>query len=272
MFYIFSLFLFLCFCLFIWGFLIEPNAIKIENVSFEIKDLPSNFEDIKIVQLSDLHSRSFGKREEKVLEILSKIQPDFIFITGDIVDWTTKDIDSCQIFWQELSRNYQGRIFGVYGNHEHKNPRFNKVKAQIEESGIHILNNEARDIHIGEDTLCLIGVDDPHLGFDDINQAMAQTGKSCALKILLAHSPEVFRNVKEMDIDLVLVGHTHGGQINIPFVVDFFLPLNYDKKYKEGMFYEDPTYLYVNRGIGTTFLPLRFNAPPEITLIRFIDK
>ncbi len=87
-------------------------------------------------------------------------------------------------------------------------------------------------------------------------------------KILLAHSPEIFRKVKGRDIDLVLVGHTHGGQINIPFITNLFLPLKYDKKYKNGLFRVNSTYLYVNRGTGTTFLPIRFNSFPEIALIK----
>jgi len=86
-------------------------------------------------------------------------------------------------------------------------------------------------------------------------------------KILLAHSPEIFRKVKNKKIDLVLVGHTHGCQINIPFLCDFIVPLKYDKQYKRGLFKENGVYMYVNKGIGETFLPVRFNSPPEITLI-----
>jgi hypothetical protein len=84
---------------------------------------------------------------------------------------------------------------------------------------------------------------------------------------MLAHSPEIFRRIKSQNIDLVLTGHTHGGQVNIPFITNFFLPVKYGRKYKSGLFKEDSTYLYVNRGVGTTLLPFRFNAPPEITLI-----
>lgn len=261
-----------------WSFFIEPYIIKVERVSFEIKNLPSSFEKIKIVHLSDFHSRNFGKREQKLLKIVDELNPDFIFITGDIVDWTTRDFDSCQVFWKELSQNHEGRVFGVYGNHEHRNPRFSILKNALKESKIEILDNESRKINVNEDFVYLIGVDDPHLGFDDIEKAMKDV-EDDAPKILLAHSPEIFRKVKEMDvdphtknsgvgIDLVLVGHTHGGQINIPWLVDFIIPLKYDKKYKRGLFKENSTYLYVNRGIGLVILPLRFNSFPEITLIK----
>lgn len=250
----------------IWGFFIEPNLIRVEKVSLEIKNLSPSFKNLKIVQLSDFHSKKFGAKEKKVLKILSELNPDFVFITGDIVDWTTRDLESCQIFWKELARNYPGRIFGVYGNHDHRNPRFTTLNDLLKESEIKILNNEARKIERNGDFIYLIGVDDPHLGYDDIEKAVNETERPSP-KILLAHSPEVFRKVREKNIDLVLVGHTHGSQISVPFLENFYLPLEYDKKYKRDLFEEDSTYLYVNRGIGTTVLPIRFNSLPEITLI-----
>lgn len=265
----------------LWAFFVEPNMIKVERVSIELegknlartktlaRGLPLSPENLKIVQLSDLHSKNFGRKEKKLLGVLKDIEPDFIFITGDIVDWTTKDLASCQKFWQKLSQNYQGRVFGVLGNHEHLNPRFKDLLPLFKESGIEILNNRAKKITIDGDSFYLIGVDDPHLGYDDIEKAMAGMEEKETLKILLAHSPEIFRKVKDKDIDLVLTGHTHGGQVNIPVLVDFILPLKYDKKYKRGLFKDGKTYLYVNQGIGTTVLPFRFNAFPEVTLIQF---
>jgi len=248
----------------IWGFFIEPKMIKIEEISLRIKDLPPSFQNLKILHLSDFHSKNFGKKEEKTLEILNQLNPDFVFITGDIIDWTTRDFESCQRFWKELSKNYQGQIFGVYGNHDHRNRNFKILDNLFKESQIEILNNESRKITKNEDFIYLIGVDDPHLGYDNLEKAMEKV-KNDAPKILLAHSPEIFRKVK--NIDLVLVGHTHGGQINIPVLVDFIIPLKYDKKYKRGLFLENSTYLYVSRGIGETFLPIRINSFPEITLI-----
>lgn len=265
----------------IWGVFIEPNHIKVEKLSLEIKDLPPSFENLKILHLSDFHSRGFGQKEKKILEILSQLSPDFIFITGDIVDWSTRDFESCRKFWKELSKNYQGRIFAVYGNHDHRNKNFRDLDAFLKESKIEILNNESRKIEKGEDFIYLIGVDDSHLGYDNIENAMKGI-KSNASKILLAHSPEIFRKIKDLpanrlepqgdwqagkDINLVLAGHTHGGQINIPFFSYFVLPLKYDKKYKSGLFEENLIYLYVSRGIGETVLPIRVNAFPEVALI-----
>ncbi len=114
----------------------------------------------------------------------------------------------------------------------------------------------------------MIGVDDPHSGYDNIDKAVAEV-EGNSFKVLLAHSPEIFRKITGKKINLVLAGHTHGCQVGIPLLCDLFLPLNYDKKYKKGLFEENSTYLYVSRGVGTTIVPFRLNALPEITIINF---
>ncbi len=250
-----------------WSVLIEPNIVVIEEPVLDVEDLPVEWEDATIVHLTDFHSRGFDGRERKVLKILDKLNPDFIFITGDIVDWSTKDLESCQEFWKEICKNREGKVFGVLGNHDHRNVKFHKLPKVLEESGIEILYNESIIIEHNQKPIYLIGVDDPHLGYDDLEKAMEQVDGNF-FKILLAHSPEIFRKVKDKNIDVVLVGHTHGCQMNIPFLRNYFLPLNYDKQYKRGIFKQDNTYMYVNRGIGTTALPIRLNALPEVALIR----
>lgn len=251
--------------LFFWGMVIEPSQIKVEEVEIKIKNLPGDFENLKIIQLSDLHCKKFKKREEKILKIVKNLNPDYIFLTGDIVDWATKNFDSCQIFWRELSKNFS--VFAVFGNHDHRNLNFKNLKKILTESGIPVLDNQSQKLKRGKSFIYLLGVDDPHLGYDNLELAMAEI-KENKVKILLAHSPEIFSKAKEKDIDLVLSGHTHGGQINIPFLVDLILPLKYDKKYKRGLFQENSHSLYVSRGLGTTFLPIRINSFPEITFLR----
>jgi len=249
-----------------WSFFVEPRRIKIENIRIKIKNLSRSFQGIKIVQLSDLHSKDFGEKEKKSLEILAQLKPDFIFITGDFIDWKTSNLKSCQEFWKEISKNYPNKVFGVFGNHENHHPKSKTIKNLLTDSGVKIINNESVILRKNEDFIYLVGVDDPHENHDDIIKAMEQV-ENDAPKIMLAHSPEIFRRVKGQNIDLILTGHTHAGQINTPFITNLFLPVKYDRKYKSGLFKEDSTYLYVNRGVGTTLLPFRFNAPPEITLI-----
>jgi len=248
-----------------WSIFVEPYLIKVEKVEIEIDTLPSSFDKIKIVQISDLHLKNIGKREKKLLKKIKEINPDFIFITGDFVDWRSKNLNSLEGFWRELSFDREGKIFGVYGNHDHRNPEFGTLKEILKKNKVRILNNESVSLRRGNEFIYLLGVDDPHLGYDNIEKATEDLEKGVA-SILFAHSPEIFRKAKNKRINLVLTGHTHGGQIDIPFVSNLILPLKYDKKYKRGLFKEEGIFLYVNRGIGTTIMPVRFNAFPEITL------
>ncbi len=276
-----------------YSIVFEPSNIQIERQIIAIKNLPQSFEGVKIVQLSDFHSWWFGSREKRVLKILEEMNPDFLFITGDFVDPITKamtdrDLSSVKIFWQKLGGKYKNRVFGVLGNHD-----TGIVKNYLEESGITILDNENKKIFLGNDFIYpvrdsgnknegqeghisegvyLIGVDDPWTGRDDLAKAMEGTEDDVP-KVLLAHAAEIIDGGVREKIDLILVGHTHGGQVNIPIVGRLIQPLSeYGRRYISGLFKIDSAYLYVNRGVGTSFLPIRFACPPEITLIELRKK
>jgi len=273
-----KLFLILAFLIFLtvllwYSFIFEPNNIQVEKINIAIENLPESFDGAKIVHLTDFHSKNFGEREKKVLEILEDINPDFIFITGDFIDYRTKDINSCQEFWRELSNQHQGKTFGVLGNHEHwiKSPDISAIKKLLEEGGISILNNENRKIFQGNKYIYLLGVDDPDSKKDDLPKAMIGAEENIP-KILLAHSPDIVDNLRGEKVDLILVGHTHGGQIRIPFVKPFWVPTKNRGKYASGLFEIGNAILYVNRGIGMAALPVRFNCPPEIAVIELKKK
>ena len=256
-----------------YSLIFEPNNIQVEKINIAIENLPESFDGAKIVHLTDFHSKNFGEREKKVLEILEDINPDFIFITGDFIDYRTKDINSCQEFWRKLSNQHQGKTFGVLGNHEHwiKSPDISAIKKLLEEGGISILNNENRKIFQGNKYIYLLGVDDPDSKKDDLPKAMIGAEENIP-KILLAHSPDIVDNLRGEKVDLILVGHTHGGQIRIPFVKPFWVPTKNRGKYASGLFEIGKTILYVNCGIGMAALPVRFNCPPEIAVIELKKK
>jgi len=254
----------------IYSLIFEPNYLKIEKKTLVIEKLPSSFEGIKIVQLSDLHSLWFGPREKKLLEILEKINPSFIFITGDFVDPITKAItdrklNSTKKFWQKLEKKYKDRLFVVLGNHDTK-----LVKKTLKESEIKVLDNENIKLYIGNDFIYLIGVNDPRTKQANLPKAMKGIENEVP-KILLAHAPEIVKEEKIKEMDLILVGDTHGGQVTIPILGRIIQPLSkYGKKYTKGLFQINSTYLYVNRGVGTSVFPIRFACPPEITIIELL--
>jgi predicted MPP superfamily phosphohydrolase len=258
------LFLILFFLFFYYSVFFEPNNIKVEKLTIFIKELPKSFEGTKIVQISDLHSLWFGNREKKLLKIVESLNPDFVFLTGDYVDpltkLTDKNLNSVKKFWEILGEKYSGKIFAVFGNHDTK-----FVQAEILKTKIIVLDNKSRKIFKGKDFIYLVGVSDPRTGQDSISKALEDV-KEDRPKILLAHAPEIIEKIKNLNFDLVLVGDTHGGQVNLPFLKNFHLT-KLGRKYSKGFFKLKNTILYVNRGIGTTFFPIRFYCQPEITLI-----
>ncbi len=253
-----------------YSLIFEPNNLQIEKKIIALKDLPQSFHGLRIVHLTDFHSFWFGSRERKVLTYIKELEPDFVFITGDFVDPVTKlvtdrNLSSVRVFWQALGQQYQGRIFAVLGNHDPE-----RVGKYLQDSGIEVLDNENKKIWKNQEFIYLIGVDDPWTGRDDLPKAVEGI-KEDKPKILLAHAPEIIYRAVKKEIDLVLVGHTHGGQVNIPFIGRLIQPLSeYGRKYMSGLFEINSTFLYVNRGVGTSVIPVRFNCPPEIALIELV--
>ena len=130
----------------IWGIFFETRIIKTEKLELEIRNLPQSFKRKKILHLTDIHSKNFGGREKKILEIVKKAKPDYIFITGDFLNWEIFgfgiNLESCQEFWKKLSADSAGKVFAVFGNHDYKSFNFRKMKAFLSESGIRFLENE----------------------------------------------------------------------------------------------------------------------------------
>lgn len=258
-----KMYYFILILLLIWGayFFVEPYLMGVEKVNV---DLEEDLEGLKIVHLTDLHSRRFGPKEKKLLSKLKELDPDYVFVTGDFIDTRTRNLKSCQEFWEALVEQHPDKVFGVLGNHEHQHSKTEEIISRLERSGIRILNNESLELAFEGSSFVLAGTKDPHTRQADLAKATGGERPD----VLLAHSPEIFKEAKGK-VDLVLTGHTHGGQVNIPLLRWLVLPLRYGKKYREGLFEEQGSSLYVSKGIGTTILPIRFNAPPEITLIEF---
>lgn len=247
----------------VYSFLIEPYLIKKEEIKVALTDIPLSVRQKIFVQISDLHFKKESLKTKKVLKLLKEIEPDYLLITGDLIDRKTKNLEGFQKFVKELVKTSKNPPLMVLGNHERENPRLKDFLRIIQAAGIKVLLNEKL---ILEDNIILVGIDDPHTHHDNIDKILPLPDDSP--KIILAHSPEIFRklNIKN---GLVLCGHTHGGQVDIPPFTRFILPLSYDRQYKEGLFFKKDFFMYVNRGVGETFLPLRFNSLPEITIIKF---
>jgi predicted MPP superfamily phosphohydrolase len=248
-----------------WGFGLEPSWL--EGARHRVMapvDPP-----LVIAHLSDLHVRRLGRREESLLALLAREKPDAIVITGDspvdgdvLVPDRERDDDYAYARVGELLDRLHAPlgVWAVRGNWENeRRPR--DERAYYEAHGVRLLVNEARELRAG---VWVAGVDDPE-GAPDVEAALRSIPEG-AFAVGLFHSPALFDAVAGR-LPLSLAGHTHGGQVRPPFVRPFWLP-KWSGRYLEG-WYEGQrgSRLYVSRGIGTSFLPVRFLCRPELAIV-----
>ncbi|MDQ0160070.1 metallophosphoesterase [Alkalibacillus salilacus] len=250
---------------------IEPYWLTIKRDSVESERLPSEFNNYKIVQITDTHL-GFQLTLEDMRKIVRKVNqesPDLIVFTGDLFD-DPSDIgqsrynDLISILSDLKAKHGQ---YWIYGNHDHGGYGTDSIKEVMNQSGFTLLQNDYDNINLNGSQILLAGVDDVLLGDPRLNQLIPDD-KSNTFNILLCHEPDYADQVKDYNFDLQLSGHSHGGQVQIPFYGYIITPL-LGQKYVEGKttIGERPLHLLTSRGLGTTRLPFRFLCRPEINVI-----
>lgn len=254
--------------LLLYAWLIEPNWVEVTRHESRSKNLPEAFNGLVVAHLSDLHLREYGLRERRVLDLLAEAKPGVIVLTGDFMQ-EGQDPDALRRFLRDLSKQTPAfGIWAVLGHHDHQAPLVEQegaVKTFFSDSGVALLVNEWGRIGTGLDTLTLVGVDDSFTGRDNLGVALSGTQRT-PFAILLTHSPQLFRQADRTRFDLVLTGHTHGGQVRLPGLGALWLP-DGSEEYESGWFFGQYTQMFVTRGIGTSRLPFRLLCRPEIALI-----
>lgn len=245
---------------------IEPSWIEVKPVEVRISNLPPAFDQLRIVHFSDLHlgEHSTPEHLSELKKQIERIKPDLICFTGDLLDKSTSYISDAVDLFSQL-RAPLGQ-FAVIGNHDAFGNR-RAVTSGLTEAGFRVLDNEHVALKIGGDTLYVAGVDDPWVGKPDIQKALLHIPKE-APTLLLAHEPDFADEYSQLPIDLQLSGHSHGGQVRVPFIGALYTP-PYSGKYPHGLYQipDSRLQVYTTRGIGTTRLPVRFNCRPELTVI-----
>jgi len=238
----------------VYALWIEPFRVEVVHVAIAGNVAAP----LVIAQLSDLHTHGLGRRERRVLETLSEEKPDAIVVTGDSLGGDGATYADVQQVYQQLHAPLG--VWVVRGNFENWKP-VQRERAFYASSGVHLLLNSGawlrRDVWIA-------GVDDPFSGKVNLDAALGGARRG-AFKILLFHSPAYFDRVAGR-VDLCLAGHTHGGQVRLPFLPPLWLPKGC-WPYVAGWYEQSGTKMYVNRGLGTSILPIRFNSRPEVTII-----
>jgi len=259
--------------LILYSIFIEPNNIKIKKVSLYFKSLPHIFNGEEIIHISDLHIKKFGNKEKKLLKLIKKLNPNYIVITGDIIDYHSNSLVACKKFFQQLCNFNDKEVFVVFGNHLHANNTINiyNLRKMLNDLGVKVLTNESYQLKKDKNFINIIGVDDPHTGHDNVEKSFENI-KSKDFNLVLTHSIELIDKLDPDLVDLLLSGHTHGGQVVFPFIRPFWIPDKYKGKYISGLYKIRSFFAYINPGIATVVLPIRFNASPEITLLKLNKK
>lgn len=250
---------------------IEPKLLDEKSITVKHAKIPKSFESFKIIQFSDTHlGFQYNLTQlKKVIKHINSLQPDMIFFTGDLMDAPNLYVNPEAIIPVLKELNAPFGKYAVYGNHDHGGYGSELYKDIMKKSDFHLLLNQAKKIKlINKSSIYIIGIDDAMLGKPDIEKAL-QNVPNDSYKILLSHAPDLADQAHPYGIELQLSGHSHGGQIKIPFLGALVTP-PYGEKYKEGYYTigrNRPLTLYVNRGLGTTRLPFRFLSRPELTII-----
>ncbi len=227
---------------------------------------------LKIVHISDIHLKRLGYREKKLVQSINSLSPDLVLVTGDYTAYGD-DFHPVLGLFARVKSKYG--IFGVLGNSDYTDGRgmcllCHRAGSKKLNPGlpIKVLRNSHVLLKTPQGSVYIGGVDDPVNGRDDIDQALDAVSEG-AFVILLSHSPDVVRKAAGKKIDLILCGHTHGGQLGLPFITSLHTGRALYERYRSGLFKLGATYLYVNRGIGTSYVPVRFFCRPELTVFSF---
>ena len=246
------------------GYCIWQNEdIGISRYTYTSDKVTGNLDGLKIVHVSDLHNKEFGKNNERLVSVISKESPDLIIISGDLVDSRRTDIEAALDFVTQAVE-----IAPVYystGNHEERLDKetYAYLLSSLEEIGANVLENELQTVYFGDDSLCIFGKQDGAIAF--IGDIYNGTEK---LKLMIAHKPQHIEQYANAGADIVFSGHAHGGQVRIPFIGGVLAPdQGFFPKLSEGAHTFGDTTMFISRGLGNSLCPIRVNNRPELIVV-----
>ena len=260
---------------------LENNLIDVTRYLIKSQSIKSR---VKIVHLSDLHSKPF----KKALERTRSLKPDIIVITGDYIDDRAKNKQKMLNYAKSLCEI--APVYYITGNHERRLESFDELMSELEKCGFNVLLNEYTTFNVGDNEISILGLDENIADFDDykarrrgdfeypdMEQYFREFERSRGFRIVLSHCPENFEGVEQLnysnyDFDLQLSGHAQGGQFILPIIGPVYSPgQGIHPKYARGSFGERPK-LIVSRGLGNAEFPFRLFNHPEINVITLSRK
>jgi len=251
-----------------YGF-IQRTDFCVREIDLPVPGLPPDLEGLRILQLSDIHLSPFLSESQlaRVIDATAGLHPHLAVITGDLISQAGDPLDAC--IKQLASVKADAGVFGSMGNHE----RYARAEAYTEQAaarvGIPFLRRAARQLRFGNSVLNLAGVDHQPISHrKDYLKGADRLIVPGAMNILLSHNPDVFPVAARQGYNLVLSGHTHGGQVTVEILDQSINAARFITPYVYGVYRAGTATAYVTRGIGTIGIPARIGAPPEISLLR----
>lgn len=252
-----------------YGAFIERTDFRVREVDIGLAGLPVDLDGLRILQLSDIHLSAFLSEAEfaRVIDACLDLHPQLAVVTGDLISGHTDPLDACI---RQLARlKADAGIFGCMGNHERYARAEDYTARQAARVGIRFLRGQAQTLRFGNAVLSLAGVDFlPQSRRADYLHGARHLIVPGATNVLLEHNPDVFPAAARQGYNLLLAGHTHGGQISVEILDRSINPASFFTPYVYGLYRQGNAAAYVTRGIGTIGIPARIGAPPEISLLR----
>ena len=253
-----------------WAFLVEPRRLVTKEQTIQIDNWPQSLDGLRIAVLSDIHVDNWSVDDKKLRTIVARtnqLQPDLIVILGDYMSsdgWVKSRVDP-EVFGPVLKdlRAPLG-VYSVLGNHDWWFSGA-RVRRGLEQNGIKVLENESAQLDVRGTSLWLVGFADLWTRPQRIEDTLAKVPEGQPL-IGLTHNPDIFPNVPQR-VQLLLAGHTHGGQVRFPIIGPVIASSDYGDRWVSGHVFADNHHLFVTTGIGTSIMPVRFGLPPEIVLL-----
>jgi predicted MPP superfamily phosphohydrolase len=239
----------------------NAERIEVRHNHVELRTLPALFDGFTLLHVSDMHVDISLGAMQRLIEILGDLEYDIAVLTGDYRGQTFGPFDATLEGMARVRARLKAPVYGVLGNHDTI-----RMVPGLEEMGIRMLLNESETIERGDQRIHLVGIDDAHYyRVDNIEKAASHIPHE-DFSILLSHTPEIYRQAAHADFDLLLSGHTHGGQIclpgSIPITLDSVLP----RYMGSGPWKYHEMIGYTSAGVGSSIVAVRLNCPPEITL------
>ncbi len=248
----------------------QNNDIVVTHVEYAGKKVPPSFNGFKILQVSDLHNKSFGKAQMKLMAKAAAIKPDIITVTGDLIDKRREGTAAAMAFISQAVKT--APVYYVPGNHEYTAGIYQKLKGKLRACGVMVADGETIQLDINGQHIVLIGIKDKVFykndeAFERKLEELSQKHRG-SFRVLLSHSPEKFKLYHQHGFDLTLSGHAHGGQWRLPLIGGLYAPhQGVFPKYTSGLHMKNSKGMVVSRGLGNSLFPLRLFNRPELVVI-----